>query len=134
GLALLRGFFLLGFFLLHFLLGLGLFLLGGLALGLAGGGQVALEDGLPARVIVGQALGGLGDPDVLLGRDAVHLAVAGEPGAEDLGADADLGAVVLLVLELPGVDGATRDQDVEDGRWVDRGLDEPGVLGGDDRL
>src|SRR5262249_19564476 len=78
------------------------------------------------------------DADVLLRDERLVrrlLAVAGEPGAEDLGADADLEVGLADgLLQLAVVGGAAGDEDVEDRRRVDRRLDQPGLLGGDDRL
>src|SRR4051812_7837955 len=140
GLFLFRVFVLLGVRLLVLgRLGLGFFgglhgfLLGGLIflgarLGLADGLDVAIEDLGALAVQVLEAGVGPDDADILLGVDLLGGALVGEPGAEDLGADAGAGLEGGLVV------GAAGDQDVEDGGGIDRGLDQAGVGRGDDRL
>ena len=82
-----------------------------------------------------QTRAGIDDSQVVHGIDGhalERLIVTGKPAAEDLrghGPERLLGAGVL---QHPRVDCITLDQDVEDRRRIDRGIDQSGILGGND--
>ena len=83
-----------------------------------------------------EARAGVDDPDIRLGidRHAVQLAITGEPAAEDLGTDRPVRLLGGGVFQGFRIDRVSLDQDVENRRRIDRGIDQAGVLGGHDGL